>query len=104
MSQQEAKDSGVKSDLFNNSSSSEVTDETKKTLFDYDTLPVKPRSSLPRKMPKPHRCNNHMEDFIQGMFYEPREIYEPFKVWLKCVQSEEGQEPTRFSLKNGRNF
>ncbi|KAI9294878.1 hypothetical protein K502DRAFT_271802, partial [Neoconidiobolus thromboides FSU 785] len=50
----------------------------------------------PKKMPKSHRCNDHMEDIFQGLFHEPREVYEPLKVWLKCVQSKEGEEPERF--------
>jgi hypothetical protein len=61
-----------------------------KPLFDYKVGADHPGRHLPRKMPKPHRCNDHLEDLIQGIYHPPREILGPFKVWLKCVRSEEG--------------
>ncbi|KAE9600707.1 hypothetical protein Lalb_Chr14g0375741 [Lupinus albus] len=46
--------------------------------------------------PKPHRCNDRVEDVIQACFEgNPfKTVPGPFKLFWKCMHSKPGQEPT----------
>ncbi|CAK9217787.1 unnamed protein product [Sphagnum tenellum] len=48
------------------------------------------------KVPRPHRCNDRLEDIVQALFEgDPRKTLPgPFKLYWKCMQSKPGEEPT----------
>ncbi|ORY96191.1 hypothetical protein BCR43DRAFT_524329 [Syncephalastrum racemosum] len=45
---------------------------------------------------RPHRCNAHLEDFLEGLSTWPMDVAGPFKVFLQCLRSKPGQEPPRY--------
>ena len=52
--------------------------------------------ATPRPPPRPHRCNDRLEDAIQGLFEgSPRTNFWPLaQLAWRCFQTEPGQEPT----------
>ncbi|KAJ1954577.1 hypothetical protein DL89DRAFT_123403 [Linderina pennispora] len=46
---------------------------------------------------KPHRCDKHLQDFLDGLFLY--EAWEPCKIYFKCLGSKMGEEPERYKLK-----
>eukprot|EP00298_Acanthocystis_sp_HF-20_P005616 c15724_g1_i1.p1 GENE.c15724_g1_i1~~c15724_g1_i1.p1 ORF type:complete len:103 (+),score=37.40 c15724_g1_i1:329-637(+) len=44
---------------------------------------------------KPHRCNDHLQDFLDGFFEWPFNVGKPGAVYLSCLRSNAGQEPPR---------
>ncbi|KAJ2392298.1 hypothetical protein GGI23_005248, partial [Coemansia sp. RSA 2559] len=55
------------------------------------------REGLPQPHLRPHRCNKHLEDFIDGIFIG--EGWASAKVYFKCVGSKMGEEPERYKHK-----
>ena len=49
-----------------------------------------------RPLPRPHRCNDRLEDAIQGLFEgSPRTNFWPLaQVAWRCFQTQPGEEPT----------
>ncbi|PSS14422.1 Autophagy-related protein [Actinidia chinensis var. chinensis] len=48
------------------------------------------------RQPKPHRCNDRVEDVIQACFEgNPfKTVPGPFKLFWQCMRSKPGEEPT----------
>ncbi|XP_021734003.1 uncharacterized protein LOC110700719 [Chenopodium quinoa] len=48
------------------------------------------------RQPKPHRCNDRVEDVIQACFEgNPfKTVPGPFKLFYRCMRSKPGEEPT----------
>ncbi len=51
---------------------------------------------------KPHRCNPHLDDVLEGLFQEDltwRQWRATVGVFASCMRSRKGQEPPRFDRK-----
>ncbi|KAI8322309.1 hypothetical protein GQ54DRAFT_150957 [Martensiomyces pterosporus] len=55
------------------------------------------RAGLPQPHLKPHRCDKHLQDFLDGLFLG--EVWAPAKTYFKCLGSKQGEEPERYTLK-----
>lgn len=53
--------------------------------------------------PRQHRCNGHLEDFLDGISQWPMDVSKPFGVFLDCLKSQPGQEPARYKDTKGNN-
>lgn len=47
-------------------------------------------SNAPSTRPKPHRCNEHLEDVLNGVSTWPMDFSKPFGVFWKCLRSQPG--------------
>ncbi|KAJ2659636.1 hypothetical protein IWW48_003362 [Coemansia sp. RSA 1200] len=56
------------------------------------------REGLPQPHIRPHRCAEHLQDLIDGIFVG--EVWQPMKTFFKCVGSKMGEEPERYQLKD----
>ncbi|CDH52947.1 predicted protein [Lichtheimia corymbifera JMRC:FSU:9682] len=62
------------------------------------SFPLNKHSSGPsNRGAKPHRCNGHLEDLLEGLSTWPLNVSKPFSVFLECMRSKPGQEPPRYS-------
>ncbi|KAJ1823059.1 hypothetical protein GGH91_001051 [Coemansia sp. RSA 2671] len=59
------------------------------------------RAGLPQPHLRPHRCDQHLQDFIDGIFLS--EAWEPARVYFRCLRSKPGEEPERYKLKGDIN-
>ncbi|KAJ2957431.1 hypothetical protein NQZ79_g6835 [Umbelopsis isabellina] len=57
-------------------------------------------SNTPSAKPKAHRCNEHLEDVLNGISSWPMDFSKPFGVFWKCLRSQPGQEPTLYRNRN----
>ncbi|TPX67089.1 hypothetical protein SpCBS45565_g03992 [Spizellomyces sp. 'palustris'] len=49
-----------------------------------------------RSQPRPHRCNDHLEDFIVALTTWPmQDVPSTFNIFWQCMRSEPGNEPPR---------
>ncbi|KAJ2612894.1 hypothetical protein H4S08_002484 [Coemansia sp. RSA 1365] len=55
------------------------------------------REGQPQPHLRPHRCDSHLQDFLDGIFLG--EAWESAKVYFTCLKSKQGQEPERYKLK-----
>ncbi|KAJ2161495.1 hypothetical protein GGF46_001434 [Coemansia sp. RSA 552] len=55
------------------------------------------REGLPQPHLRPHRCDNHLQDFFDGVFLG--EGWEPCKVYFRCLWGKPGEEPERYKHK-----
>eukprot|EP00192_Tetraselmis_astigmatica_P016467 CAMPEP_0117656926 /NCGR_PEP_ID=MMETSP0804-20121206/5059_1 /TAXON_ID=1074897 /ORGANISM="Tetraselmis astigmatica, Strain CCMP880" /LENGTH=83 /DNA_ID=CAMNT_0005463349 /DNA_START=188 /DNA_END=439 /DNA_ORIENTATION=+ len=57
--------------------------------------PANSEGSPPLRQPRPHRCNDRLEDFVQAIFeWKPREYLIPtWKNFWRCMEAEPGSEP-----------
>ncbi|KAI9505641.1 hypothetical protein GGI25_004620 [Coemansia spiralis] len=82
-----------------------IVGENGEIPLDYTTMVIEARrrgrQGLPQPHLKPHRCDKHLQDFIDGIFLG--EIWEPAKVYFRCVGSKLGEEPERYKLKGDPN-
>ncbi|KAI9353945.1 hypothetical protein BD770DRAFT_347644 [Pilaira anomala] len=44
-----------------------------------------------------HRCNPYLEDVLEGLSQWPMDVAKPFSIFLSCLKSQPGQEPTRYN-------
>ncbi|OBZ86580.1 hypothetical protein A0J61_05374 [Choanephora cucurbitarum] len=56
------------------------------------------QSNHPDTKPHQHRCNAHLEDFLEGIL--AFDLVKPFGVFLDCLRSQPGQEPPRYQPKD----
>ncbi|KAJ2882415.1 hypothetical protein GGI21_002391 [Coemansia aciculifera] len=54
------------------------------------------RAGLPQPHLRPHRCDKHLQDFLDGIFLG--EIWQPARVYFSCLRSNQGEEPERYKL------
>lgn len=48
---------------------------------------------------RPHRCNDHLEDLLQGLMSWPMDVAKPFAVYWECLKSQPGiREQGRYIL------
>lgn len=48
---------------------------------------------------RPHRCNDHLEDLLQGLMSWPMDVAKPFAVYWECLKSQPGiREQGRYML------
>lgn len=48
-------------------------------------------SNTPSAKPKSHRCNEHLEDVLNGISTWPMDFSKPFGVFWKCLRSQPGK-------------
>ncbi|KAJ1878784.1 hypothetical protein LPJ66_011820 [Kickxella alabastrina] len=53
------------------------------------------REGLPQPHLRPHRCDKHLQDFLDGIFFG--EFWAPAKVYFRCLGSKQGEEPERYT-------
>ncbi|KAJ2394185.1 hypothetical protein GGI05_002149 [Coemansia sp. RSA 2603] len=54
------------------------------------------REGLPQPHLRPHRCDKHLQDFIDGIF--AGEFWQPAKIYFRCLGSKQGDEPERYKF------
>ncbi|KAJ1725616.1 hypothetical protein LPJ53_000286 [Coemansia erecta] len=54
------------------------------------------REGLPQPHLRPHRCDKHLQDFLDGIF--AGEFWQPAKIYFRCLGSKQGDEPERYGL------
>ncbi|KAJ1653890.1 hypothetical protein GGF44_002442 [Coemansia sp. RSA 1694] len=59
------------------------------------------RAGLPQPHLRPHRCDKHLQDFLDGIFLG--EIWQPARVYFRCLGSKQGEEPERYKLQGDPN-
>ncbi|KAH7426038.1 hypothetical protein KP509_11G082300 [Ceratopteris richardii] len=49
-----------------------------------------------QQLPKPHRCNDRLEDFVQALFEDNfrKNVPATWKLFWQCYKSNPGEEPT----------
>ncbi|KAJ2779814.1 hypothetical protein GGI15_003755 [Coemansia interrupta] len=52
------------------------------------------REGLPQPHLRPHRCDKHLQDFLDGIF--AGEFWQPAKIYFRCLGSKQGDEPERY--------
>lgn len=55
------------------------------------------RQGLPQPHLKPHHCDKHLQDFLDGIFLG--EAWAPAKIYFSCLRSKQGEEPERYQFK-----
>ncbi|KAJ2724240.1 hypothetical protein GGI07_002110 [Coemansia sp. Benny D115] len=55
------------------------------------------RQGLPQPFLRPHRCDKHLQDMLDGLFFA--EFMPPARVYFKCMRSKPGEEPERYVMK-----
>ncbi|KAJ2230898.1 hypothetical protein H4R99_002392 [Coemansia sp. RSA 1722] len=58
------------------------------------------REGLPQPHLRPHRCDKHLQDFLDGIFYG--DFWGPAKVYFRCLGSKQGEEPDRYKLQSNQ--
>ncbi|KAI8978937.1 hypothetical protein BDB01DRAFT_798640 [Pilobolus umbonatus] len=53
-------------------------------------------SNSPSRKKEEHRCNQHLEDVLEGVSQWPMDVSKPFSIFLQCLRSQPGQEPARY--------
>ncbi|KAJ2776589.1 hypothetical protein H4R18_005594 [Coemansia javaensis] len=67
---------------------------------DYASLVIEARrrgrEGLPQPHLRPHRCDKHLQDFLDGIFLG--EARAAGRVYFSCLWSRQGEEPERYKL------
>ncbi|KAJ1647603.1 hypothetical protein LPJ64_001061 [Coemansia asiatica] len=58
------------------------------------------REGLPQPHLRPHRCDKHLQDFLDGIFQGG--FWGPAKVYFRCIGSKQGEEPDRYKLQSSQ--
>eukprot|EP00249_Psilotum_nudum_P001556 c14087_g1_i1 orf=91-348(+) len=54
-----------------------------------------PNHTSQDQFPRPHRCNDRLEDFVQAIFEDNRRKHIPatLRLFWRCMRSKPGEEP-----------